>query len=58
MYNLYLVQRTHGSFIGVAKSIEQAQEYWGLSSTIELITDEQTVLEMRVNECERVFLAI
>ena len=57
MYNLYLVKRSHMSFIGVAKSMEQARECWGEQSDIEPIPDEQTVLELRLQETERVFLA-
>ena len=58
MWNLYLVCHPAGTFILVAKSIESAIEHAGTQASITLITDETTILEMRLTMPEKVLLAI
>ena len=58
MWQLYLCKHKLGDFIVVAKSLEDAQEHFGNLAEFTLITDERTILDLRLSAPERVFIAV
>ena len=57
MWELYRVENKLGFFVGIARSMEKAVEYWGTTSKITPM-DEEDVLELRKNGQDRVFIVV